>query len=172
MSMLIRQEQPADYPAIDEVNTSAFGQPNEARLVRRIREAEGFDPRLSLVALDDEQILGHIHFSPIRIEDQGKTHAALALAPMAVRPEVQRQGIGSRLVTAGLAACRDAGYDIVVVLGHAEYYPRFGFAPASRHGIKPPFPVPDEAFLIQALTPGALDGVRGTVHYPPAFDDV
>ncbi len=170
--MLIRQEEPADYAVIDEVNDLAFGQPNEAKLIRRIRATDGFDPRLSLVATADEEVVGHILFSSIRIDADGQSHSALALAPMAVRPDQQRKGIGSTMVRDGLETCRSLGHHIVVVLGHSDFYPRFGFTPASAHGIKAPFEAPDAAFMMQALTREGLRGVAGTVRYPPAFDDV
>lgn len=170
---IIHREEPRDHSDVAELNRRAFGLANEARLVEKVRASSGFDPNLSLVAVEDAEVVGHILFSPIRIEaDDGGITPATALAPMAVSPGHQRRGIGSALVRRGLDACREAGHAIVVVLGHAEYYPRFGFERASRYGIRAPFDVPDEAFMVLALTPAALDGVRGVVRYPPAFDDV
>ena len=167
-----RPEQPSDHAAIEEVNRLAFGQDAEARLVAKLREADSDDPALSLVAVRDGQVVGHILFSPILIETTGGNVAAMALAPMAVLPDFQGQGIGSALVREGLEACRRAGHRIVIVLGHADYYPRFGFKPASRHGLRSPFPVTDEAFMTMALVPGGLDDISGVVRYPAAFDDV
>lgn len=167
---VVRPERPDDYAAVNEVNRLAFGQDNEARLIAAIRRTEGFDPSLSLVAVCDGQVVGHILFSPIRIETDHGDAPALALAPMAVLPNRQRQGIGSALVRNGLDACRRAGHRIVVVLGHTDYYPRFGFTPASQNGLRPPFTVPDEAFMAMALVPGGLDGISGVVRYPAAFD--
>ena len=172
MATLIRPEHPDDHASIEEVNRLAFGQDDEARLVAKLRLADGFDPALSLVAVRDGKVVGHILFSPIRIDTDRGDVPALALAPMAVLPDLQRRGIGSDLVRVGLEACRRAGHVIVVVLGHAEYYPRFGFTPASGFGIRPPFPVPDEAFMASALAPDGLEGVGGVVRYPPPFDDV
>ena len=97
---------------------------------------------------------------------------ALALAPMAVHPEFQSQGIGSRLVREGLERCRNLGHRIVVVVGHPEFYPRFGFTPARAKGLEAPFPVPDEAFMVTELVPGALDGVSGMIVYPAPFEGV
>lgn len=97
---------------------------------------------------------------------------ALALAPMAVRPEYQNQGIGSELVRHGLRQCRDLGHKVIVVVGHPEYYPRFGFSLARAKGLEAPFPVPDEAFLVLELVPDALEGIKGVVNYPPEFADV
>lgn len=168
--IVIRSECPEDYTAIDEIHRLAFDGNIEAKLVRRIRAAGGFDPRLSLVAVDRGHVVGHILFSPIVIEDDSRRHPALALAPMAVRPARQREEIGSQLVREGLAACRAVGHTIVVVVGHAQFYPRFGFSPARTSGVHAPFPVPDESFMILSLTPNAHDGVQGTVRYPPAFE--
>ena len=176
--LVIRSEQAADHAAIAEVNREAFGQEGEPRLVAALRDAEGFDPQLSLVALRDGVVVGHILFSPIDIvRDGGDLPAialapAVALAPMAVRPAYQRQGIGSALVRAGLEACRRAGHRIVVVLGHAEYYPRFGFTPAGQRGVRAPFEVPDEAFMVLSLVDGGLDDVAGVVQYPAPFSDL
>ena len=128
--IVIRSEQLADHAAIANVNREAFGQEGEPRLVAALRDAEGFDPQLSLVALHDDAVVGHILFSPIEIVRDGGDVPAVALAPMAVLLEFQKQGIGSALVRAGLKACGRAGYRMVVVLGHADYYPRFGFTPA------------------------------------------
>ncbi len=168
----IRPEQPSDHAAIEAVNRQAFGQDAEAHLVAKLREADSHDPALSLVAVHDGEVVGHILFSPILIETDGGNVAAMALAPMAVLPDYQRQGIGSALVREGLEACRRAGHRIVVVLGHADYYPRFGFKPANRHRLRSPFTVPDEAFMAMALVPGGLDDISGVVRYPAAFDAV
>ncbi len=173
-AIVIRSEQAADHDAIADVNRQAFGQEDEHRLVTALRDAEEFDPELSLVALRDDAVVGHILFTPIDIvRDEASVPArAIALAPMAVRPEYQRQGIGSALVRAGLKACGRAGYRIVVVLGHAEYYPRFGFTPGSECGVVAPFDVPDEAFMVLSLVDGGLDDVAGVVRYPAPFSDL
>ena len=171
--MHIRPELPADHATIDAILRCAFHGDAEARLVAAIRASDGFDPHLSLVAVVDERVVGHILFSPIRIESEGgAVTPAVALAPMAVMPECQRRGIGSALVRTGLEACRAGGHAIVVVLGHAEYYPRFGFERASSYGIRCPFDAPNDAFMALPLVPDALDDARGTVRYPAAFDGV
>ena len=172
MTTVIRPERPDDCAAIERVNRLGFGQENEARLVAAIRHAESFAPALSLVAVRADTVVGHILFSPIQIESDHATTRALALAPMAVLPNLQRQGIGSDLVREGLKACHRLGHTIVVVVGHPDFYSRFGFTPAASHGIQAPFPVPDEAFRVLALVRGSLDGVCGVVRYPAAFDDV
>lgn len=167
---ILRPEQPDDYLAVEHVNQLAFGQDGEARLVAALRETDGHDPALSLVAIRDDRVVGHILFSPIVIETDGDDAAALALAPMSVLPDHQRQGIGSELVRSGLETCRLRGHRIVVVLGHAEYYARFGFTPAGPHGVRCPFTVPDDTFMVIALVPGGLDHINGVVRYPAAFD--
>ena len=167
-----RPEQPSDHAAIEEVNRLAFGQDAEAHLVTKLREADSRNPALSLVAVRDGQVVGHILFSPILIETDGGNVAAMALAPMAVLPDYQGEGIGSALVREGLEACRRAGHRIVMVLGHPDYYPRFGFQPAKRYRLHSPFPVPDEAFMAMAVVPGGLDDVAGVVRYPAAFNEL
>ena len=166
----IRPETAEDYAAIHEVNLLAFGQEVEPRLVEALRRLPDFIPELSLVAIEAGQVVGHILFSPFVIETKDGTVPALTLAPLAVRPEFQNQGIGSQLVRDGLERCRDLGHRIVVVVGHPNYYPRFGFSPARARGLEAPFPVPDEAFMVLELAPGALDGVAGTVRFPPPFE--
>ncbi len=170
--IVIRSEQLADHAAIAEVNREAFGQEGEARLVAALRDAEGFDAQLSLVALRDDTVVGHILFSPIDIVRDAGDVPAVALAPMAVLPEFQRQDIGSALVREGLDTCRRAGYRMVVVVGHADYYPRFGFTLAGERGVQAPFEVPDEAFMVLSLVDGGLDNVAGVVRYPAAFSDL
>ena len=168
----IRTETPTDVDAITCVHDRAFGQPNEGCLIKALRERDDFDPRLSIVAEDSGAIIGHILFTPIQIESEDESYDALALAPMAVIPERQRQGIGSLLITHGLDTCRTLDHSAVIVLGHEDYYPRFGFQRASRYGIKPPFEVPDKSFMVLPLTPNALAGVGGIVRYPPPCNAV
>jgi putative acetyltransferase len=165
----IHPEQTKDFAGIRHVNERAFGQPNEANLVDALRAHKKVT--LSLVALQENQIVGHILFSPVTITDEGMTFAALGLAPMAVLPEFQRQGIGSLLVNHGLEQCRQSGHNCVVVLGHPEYYPRFGFVPASKFGIKCEYDAPDAAFMIIELQQGALRGHSGTAKYQPEFNE-
>ena len=160
------------YSAIHEINSLAFGQENEARLVENVRKSRSFNPQLSLVAIKEGRVVGHILFSPITIKSERGAAPAVALAPMAVHPEFQNQGIGSKLVREGLEQCRKLGHKIVVVVGHRNYYPRFGFSSAGAKGLKAPFPVPDEAFLFAELVSGALDNVSGTVQYPPEFEEL
>ena len=170
----IRAERAEDAAAVGRVNELAFGRADEAALVDALRAAA--DPHVSLVAVEDDGIVGHIFFSPVSLgpEDgpEDSSFAAMGLAPMAVLPEYQRRGVGSELVRAGLNECRRTGRDVVVVLGHPGYYPRFGFRPASRAGLRCEYPVPDDTFMVVELRPGALAGRRGLVKYHPAFAEV
>ena len=163
----IRPERPEDVPLVRAVNERAFGQPDEAALVDAVR-ARG-ERRISLVAVDGERLVGHILFTPVTIRAPDRVRDAAGLAPMAVDPDYQRRGIGSRLVTRGLELCRASGYRSVVVLGHPTYYPRFGFVPARLHGIRFELDVPDDAFMVLELEPGALDGCAGVARYVREF---
>lgn len=165
--MIIRAEQASDRAVIREVNVQAFGRDNEARLIDLLRSSPAFIPELSLVAIDTPQLVGHILFSRIHIRTPEGDVPALALAPMAVLPERHHQGIGSALIRYGLDESRRLGHQIVVVVGHPRYYPRFGFSSARAKGLEAPYP--DAAFMVQELTPGALGRVHGSVEYPPAF---
>jgi putative acetyltransferase len=168
----IRPETPADRAAIREVNERAFGKPNEANLVDALRASPAFIPDLSLVAERDGAVVGHVMFSIVSVEGDADSVEVLALAPVAVRPEWQRQGIGGRLIRAGLERAVALGHRAVVLIGHPTYYPRFGFTTARAFGIEPPFPLPDEVFMALPLQPGGLEGVRGNLVYPPAFREV
>lgn len=163
----IRTEREEDYSDVRKVNELAFGQSSEANLVEALRERAR--PYISLVAADDEKIVGHIFFSPVMIQSDDDSFTAMGLAPMAVLPELQKQGVGSLLVREGLKECLRIGHDIVVVLGHADYYPRFGFVTAKQKGISSQYDVPDEHFMIAELTPNALRGRAGLVIYHPEF---
>ena len=162
--LVIRREIPRDIPLIHGVNAAAFDTTAEARLVDALRAAGA--ATLSLVAEERGEIVGHILFSPVTIEGRPGLDV-VGLAPMAVVPARQRQGIGSRLVREGLAELRQKGCVGVVVLGHPRYYPRFGFVPASRLGLRCEYDSPDEAFMALELVPGALAGPPGLVRYHP-----
>ncbi len=171
-SLNIRAESGADRDAIARVNEMAFARPNESRLVDALRESKHFIPELSLVACLGDEIVGHILFTHVTVGRDSRARPALSLAPMSVVPGHQRQGIGSALIKAGLEEARRLGHSVVIVLGHVDFYPRFGFVPASRAGIKAPFRVHDEAFMVGELRAGALEGMRGEVAYPPEFSKV
>lgn len=164
---LIRPERPSDSFAVRRVHDLAFGRPDEYQVVEALRTNGGVT--LALVAEVDGEVAGHIVFSPVTID---REHAAVGLGPMAVLPEHQRKGIGLHLVREGLDVLRDAGHEAVTVLGHPEYYPRFGFLPASRFGICWERLCPDEAFMALELKPGALAGKAGVVRYRAEFDMV
>ncbi|RHW43101.1 N-acetyltransferase [Neobacillus notoginsengisoli] len=168
----IRQEVAEDIQAVEEVIKRAFANvemsdQTEHELVARLRNSEAFVPELSLVAVKGEagEVIGHILFSKATI-GQSET---LALAPVSVLPEYQNQGIGGQLINEGLKWAKKIGYGSVIVLGHPEYYPKFGFKKASLWGVKAPWDVPDEAFMALELTPAALEGVFGVVRYSDAF---
>jgi putative acetyltransferase len=165
----IRSEKPEDYESIYNVNKLAFKGEVEAKLVDKLRKTEGFIPELSLVATKDDEVVGHILFSIIHIQTDTKRVPVLALAPMAVLPQHQKQGIGSRLVREGLIKCKELGYKAVILVGHPNYYPRFGFTPAKEIGLELPFDAPSEAFMAYEIIPQALEGTKGMVVYPPEF---
>lgn len=168
--MQIRLEQPEDYPAIAQVHTSAFGRSNEADLVECLRHSGDFVPELALVAEVADEIAGHILFTQARLEGE-QSHQVLTLAPLAVKPSHQHQGIGSALVQAGLAIAAQRQERVIIVLGHPTYYSRFGFEPAIRYGIHAPFEVPQEAFMVWR-SPNYAPTCQGTVVYPNCFNSV
>ena len=164
--MNIRFEQPGDIEKIREVNLQAFETETEANLVESLRNADV--ELISLVAEENREVIGHILFSPVILGDL----KIMGLAPMAVVPGWQSKGVGTKLINAGLQACEEAGYEAVVVLGHADYYPRFGFVPSVKFGIKSEYDVPPEVFMLKELREGTLKGAAGTVKYHPAFNEV
>ena len=165
----IRTERAADAEAVRAVNIEAFGRPDEARLVERLRERAR--PYLGLIAVDSGEVVGHIVFAPVTLHCYQAPYTITALAPMAVRPARQRRGIGSALVREGLAACGAAGRDVVVVVGHPAFYPRFGFVRARPLGLMSEPAFSDEAFMVAELTPGALRGRRGVVLYSSDYGE-
>jgi putative acetyltransferase len=170
VQLVVREETAADVAAIHRLNATAFETDAEARLVDALRTNGALT--LSLVAEADGEIVGHIAFSPIVVDSNGRLVPGVGLAPMAVAPQRQRQGIGGRLIAEGLQRLRSAGHPFCVVLGHAEYYPHHGFVRASSHGIRWEHPVPDDVFFVQELAHGGLAGVSGIVRYRPELDAV
>jgi putative acetyltransferase len=167
--MRIRPETAADRAAVRAVNVAAFDTALEADLVETLR-GKGV-PLISLVAEVAGEVVGHILFSPVSLE--GHSHlSVMGLGPMAVAPQHQRKGVGTALVSEGLDAARRVGCHAVVVIGHAHYYPRFGFVPASRHALRCGYGVPDDVFLVIELEEAALRAASGLIRYDEAFGTV
>jgi putative acetyltransferase len=170
--IIIREEKLEDIEAIRRINLEAFCQPAEAEIVDQLREACG--NLLSLVAVQGEEVVGHILFSMATIGEEGETYKVegMGLAPMAVLPRCQGQGIGSLLIHNGIKMLRERGCPFIIVLGYPEYYPRFGFERASRYGIHSQWSeVPDEAFMILILNKTAMVGATGIARYRREFDE-
>jgi len=168
--LVIRREKLADARGVRFVNEQAFGRVEEADLVERLRAAGKVV--VALVAEQDGAIVGHILFSPLAIEGTERPCAAVALGPMAVLPSHQHRGIGRRLVEEGIMACKERGHTRIIVVGHPQYYPWFGFCPASRYGLRCEFEAPDDAFMALALAPQAFAGCAGLVRFAPEFASV
>jgi putative acetyltransferase len=164
----VRDEIGGDVASIDVVERAAFERADEAALVARLRREDAL--AMSLVACLDGVVVGHAALSPVRID--GTSRRMVGLAPIAVAPPLQRCAIGARLVEESLARARARDVGAVVVLGHPAYYPRFGFVPASRFGLRYTAAVPDDAFMVAELVEGALAGAEGVVHYHTAFDTI
>jgi predicted N-acetyltransferase YhbS len=174
-NITIRKETPDDYDDVIELTAKAFetmpfSEGDEDKLVARLRKASGFIPELSLVAELDGQLVGHILFTPLLIKNEQDSFTSLVLGPVSVLPEFQKQGIGGQLIRAGHQRAVELGFQSVILIGHPEYYPRFGYKPASGWGIKTQIPLPsDDVFMAIELTEGALSKVSGTVIFPPEF---
>ncbi|WP_409302611.1 GNAT family N-acetyltransferase [Peribacillus sp. SCS-155] len=169
--MNIRTETPADHEKVYQIHYLAFqNREDESRLVERIRLSEQFIPELSIVAENETEIIGHILLSKAKIINDDTEHEVIVLAPVAVKPGYQKSGAGSSLIKEGLSRCRAMGYDLVLLIGHPGYYPRFHFMPARKYGLElTQFSVPDEVFRVHELRPGALHSVKGELIYPQAF---
>jgi putative acetyltransferase len=168
--IVVRIEQPTDTDAVRLVNDKAFGQRAEGLIVDKLRQS--CQEIVSLVAISDIKVVGHILFSPATIEKQGEIIEGMGLAPMAVLPELQNQGIGTQLVNKGLAILKSTACPFVIVLGHENYYPRFGFQRASKYGLKSQWDgVPDEAFMVLILNESTMKDVSSVVRYSDEFDE-
>ena len=165
----VRAEALPDHGQVRELNRQACGRRGEGALVDALRDLSGC---ISLVATQGDLVVGHILFTPVEIAGPGSGVRAAGLGPMAVLPTHQRRGTGSQLVQEGLARCRQVPYDLIVVLGHPGYYPRFGFLPGSRYALRCEYQVPDEVFMAMELTPRALAAGGGLVKYLPEFSTV
>lgn len=168
MEIRIRQEEKEDHKRVYKINKMAFGQEKESKLIEKIRRGPNFVPELSLVAEKDNEIVGHILFSKIQIVGESE-YETLMLAPLAVIPELQKQGIGGKLIKKGIEKAKELGVESIIVVGHKDYYPKFGFQKASKWGIKCPFEVPDGAFMGIELTDKALENKAGVVQFPEEF---
>ena len=174
MEIKIRQEEEKDFETIYEVVKEAFSTAEhsdgtEQDLVVALRKSESYIKELALVAVIDETVIGHIMFTKATIEEGELKHDTLALAPLAVAAPFQNMGIGKKLIEEGLRLAKELGHKSVVVLGSEKYYPRFGFKEASEFGIKPPFKVPSENFMVLPLEENSLKGVSGIMEYDEAF---
>lgn len=163
----VRKERPEDIDAIGHINDMAFGQPAEGKLIAALRDNNAV--LLSLVALLEDRLVGHILFTPACIDGDTGTVTGAALGPMAVHPEFQRRGIGAKLIEAGAGLLQKHGCPFIIVLGHPEYYPRFGFEPASSRSIACEWDVPDEAFMLLILDRAKMKNVSGMARYRPEF---
>ena len=166
----IRDERVQDAEAVNRLLTQAFGREAETRLVERLRASGRI--AFSMIAEENEHVLGYALFARIAIEHEGRDFPALALAPLAVMPAFQRLGIGSALMSAGLQRCREGGHPRVLVLGDPLYYGRFGFVPASRFGLRSPFPGAGDNFMALELQPAAFANLSGTARYGHEFEDL
>ncbi len=166
----IRLETPEEISAIHQIHLAAFPTAEEAKLVDALRKNEL--PLLSLVAELDHNLVGHLLFSPVSLNPHSAQISIFGLAPLAVIPAHQNQGIGSMLVKEGLMRCRELGFDAVVVLGQPWFYPKFNFVPSINFEIQSEYEVPDEVFMMQELKKGALHGIKGTVKYHPIFNEM
>lgn len=172
--IVVRPEREEDFHEIFEVNRLAFGQDGEAKLVDTLRKNRAvFNSQLSIVAIQNNTMVGHILFTIISIIDnKGNMYESLALAPMAVKPGFQKKGIGGQLIKEGLGAAKKLGFKSVIVLGHEEYYPKFGFEPAEKWNIRAPFDIPSSNFMAIELVNEGLKNTSGTVAYPKEFESV
>jgi predicted N-acetyltransferase YhbS len=177
LKIFIREEFKEEYNKTEEIVKKSFlnqkySNKKEHFLVNRIRKSDAFIPELSLVAIDEnKETVGYILLSKITIADNDKIVDSLTLAPVAVLPEYQRKGIGSKLIHHALKKAKNMGYHSVIVLGHKDYYPKFGFKQAHFWNIRAPFEVPNEFFMALELTENSLEKVQGVVHYSDAFSE-
>jgi predicted N-acetyltransferase YhbS len=174
MKIKIRQEAPIDYPAVFKIIEDAFktleiSNHQEQFFVERLRKSEAFVPELSLIAIIDDKIVGHIVLSKINIKNEEKEFQTLILAPVSVLPEFQNRGIGSQLINEAHKKAIELGFKSVILVGHEDYYPRFGYKKSVAFGIKQPFDVPEENNLVVELVENGLNDVSGTVEYPRYF---
>jgi putative acetyltransferase len=167
----IRPEKEIDREDIYKVNELAFGRDVESRLVDSLRNSESYVEGLSLVAEHVGEIIGHIMFTRISTDPENEKFVGVSLAPIAVLPDCQKKGIGSKLIREGIKACKSKSFKAIIVIGHPEYYPKFGFTQAREKGLESSIPVPDEAFKVLELVTGSLEGTEGKIIFASEFDE-
>ncbi|WP_257348709.1 GNAT family N-acetyltransferase [Pseudalkalibacillus decolorationis] len=170
-NVILRTEKLKDHEDVYKLNSIAFeNREDEPQLVERIRLSEEFIPELSIVAEENNEIVGHILLSEAKVINEQEEHKVIVLAPVAVKPSYQKQGIGTKLIEEGLKRCKDLGYGLILLIGHPTYYPRFGFKPARDYGLElKQFDVADEVFMVCEIIKGELDRVEGELIYPKTF---
>ena len=174
MQINIRQENESDYAAVFDLIEKAFknevySDHQEQLLVERLRTSSAFIPELSLVAEIDKQVIGHILLTKIKIKRAEKSFGSLALAPVSVLPEFQKKGVGGQLIIVAHEKAKALGHHSIILLGHQDYYPKFGYSQADKFGIELPFDVPKENCMAIELTKHALKTVSGVIEYPKEF---
>jgi len=176
MELTIRKEEPRDFNAVFNLIEKAFesekmSDHKEQFLVERLRKSDAFIPELSMVAENDNKIVGHILLTKLKIKNDQNIFDSLALAPVSVLPEYQGKGIGGMLINQAHIIAKELGHKSIVLLGHEKYYPKFGYQLTEEFGIKLPFDAPKENCMIIELTENALQGVTGMVEYPKEFNE-
>lgn len=164
--MIIRETKDADLKDVLFIEREAFKSNKEADLTKEMLADPTAKPLLSLIAIIEDQPVGHILFTKVHISNNPNKVSISLLAPLAIIPNYQKQGIGGKLIEKGLEILLKSGVDLVFVLGHPQYYPNHGFTPASKFGIKAPYPIPEEvadAWMVQALNPKVIDTVSGKI---------
>ncbi len=174
MEVILRPEKLVDYKAVfklieEAFNSEQFSDGKEQFLVEKLRKSNAFIPELSIVVEYRDEILGHILLTKIKIVNKKESFDSLALAPVSVKPKLQKQGIGGQLIKESHRLAKKLGYQSIVLLGHENYYPKFGYELCSKYGIKIPFEAPDENCMVIELVENGLQGVNGTVQYDKAF---
>ncbi len=174
MIIKIRTEEKSDHQAVFDLTEKAFAgmkysEGDEHFLVERLRKSDAFIPELSIVAEYKGNIVGHILLTKVKIVNGEKVCESLAIAPVSVLPDYQKKGIGGNLIETAHQKAKELGYKSVVLVGHEDYYPRFGYQLASKYGIKFPFEVPDINAMAIELEKGALKNVSGEVQHPKEF---
>ncbi len=174
MRVYIRQEESNDFVQVEKVVEAAFkavaiSDKTEHLLVARLRKSVAFVPELSLVAEWEKEIVGHILLTKIKIKNKDQNTVSLALAPVSVLPDFQNKGIGGQLIRRAHEIAKDLGFNSIVLLGHEDYYPRFGYERASKYGIQLPFEAPEENCMVLDLAKDTVKDISGMVEYPKAF---